>query len=113
MQAINRIQNAMINANAAGIQGALVVDGANARRAYPSFKPCELYPVSKSPVQMPSSVMPRHVVLESSRRWQTCIQTTHLTNGHAVRGTWRHDSHHLHLPATVWATLVLNRNLCG
>ncbi len=112
MQAINRIQNAIINANAAGIQGALVVDGANARRAYPSFKPCDMYPVSKSPVPMPSSVTPPHVVLESSRRWRTCLQTTHLTNGPAG-GMWRHESHHLPLPATVWATLVLNRNLCG
>ena len=112
MQAINRIQNAMINANAAGIQGALVVDGANARRAYPSFKPCDMYPVSKTPVPMSRSITPSPVVLESSRRWRTCLGTMHLT-GSPAGSMWRHESHHMHLPATVWATLVLNRNLCG
>ncbi len=54
MQAFNRIQNATINA-IVGFQAGLVVDSANAHRAYPSIITCDLYPVPKCPDLMPDS----------------------------------------------------------
>lgn len=108
MQAINRIQNAMINANAA-IQGAMVVNGANAHRAYPSFVPCDMRPVSKCPGKRSSYLTVQTVTLPDS--------VTGLTSGLRERHTggpvgrmWRPESQ---MPATLWATFVLSRNLCG
>ena len=111
MQAINRIQNAMINANA-GIQGALVVDGANAHRAYPSFKPCDTSPVSKCPGLGSGSSKMQTIERSPGRQSMQLKERGLLTTGPTV-GKWRLQSHHNHLPATVWATLVLNRTLCG
>jgi hypothetical protein len=111
MQAINRIQNAMINANAA-VQGAMVVNGANAHRAYPSFKPCDTSPVSKCPGTPSSSLTSQTVVLSQRRRGLGLPELGRLTTG-PVGKMWRQDSHQHLMPATLWATLVVNRELCG
>ena len=111
MQAINRIQNAMINANA-GIQGALVVDSANAHRAYPSFKPCDTSPVSKCPVTRPSSLTSRTRMSSQERLGLALKETGHLTNGPAG-SMWRLESPLHQMPATVWVTFVLNRQMRG
>lgn len=111
MQIINRIQNVTINANVA-VHGAAVVDVANARRAYPSFKPCDLNPVSKCPGQMSSSTMPQMLMLTPSQRSLTSENREHLGTGPLGR-MWRHDSHQPQMPSTVWAALILNRSLCG
>ncbi len=111
MQAINRIQNAMINANA-GIQGALVVDGANAHRAYPSFVPCATSPVSKCPSRRSRSTSVKPVVRLQKRRGLTCGGRELLTSG-PVGSMWRRHSHPMQMPATMWATFVLNRSISG
>ena len=109
MQAINRIQNAMINANA-NMQGALVVDGANAHRAYPSSKPCDTSPVSKCPgLGSPSFVKSTE---RSSERLSLTREERGLPTTGPVGRTWRFESRNL-LPATVWATLVVNRTMRG
>lgn len=110
MQAINRIQIATINANA-GFQGALVVDGANAHRAYPSFSPCDSSPVSKCPGLMPRSSSTTIKRLQR-RLGLELLERGHLTNG-PTSGKWRLERHHNHMPATVWATLVLNPTARG
>lgn len=112
MQNISRIQNAQVNANAA-VQVALVVDSANARRGYPSFKHCEKSPVSKCP----------GTSLETSTRLssESSLGQINLTreggHGRKTSGptgrTWRHDSHQMQMPATMWATMVLNHHMCG
>lgn len=111
MQAINRIQNAVINANA-GIQGALVVDSANAHRAYPSFVPCEKHRVSKRSVGSTglSKMQTRGRSLErlSLQLSETCLPGTE-----PAPGMWRLDRTHDRMPATAWATIVVNRALCG
>jgi hypothetical protein len=111
MQAINRIQNAIIDANAV-IQGALVVDSANAHRAYPSFTPCDTTTVSKCPGKRSRSSMCPTRMRSQERLGLALKERGRLTYGPAG-GMWRHDSHHNQMPATIWATLVLNRQLCG
>ena len=111
MQAINRIQNATINANATGILGATVVTGANAHRAYPSFKPCDLSPVVKRPVKRSRSLSPAVISTESSNGLGLC-ECGLLLNGPVGR-SWQHDSHQQMMPPTLWATMVLNRRMCG
>lgn len=110
MQAINRIQNATINATAC-TQGATVVDGANAHRAYPSFVPCDMNPVSKCPPKWSSYSSVKPVGL-SKRRLGLSLEG----RGRFLRGPagemWRRDRQHMQMPATIWATFVLNRN-CG
>lgn len=112
MQNISSIQNAQVNAIAA-VQAVLVVDSANARRGYPSFKTCDKSPVPKCPGELSgtstrlSSELPLgqiHLTREEGRG--------HLTGGSTGR-TWRHDSHHMQMPATMWAAMVLNRHMCG
>jgi len=111
MQAINSIQNAMINANAAAMQGALVVVSANAHRAYDLYDTRDTR-VSKCPGKpSPSRKVPSERVEVRSRRVlrELGLFTTHETAG----TTWRRDSHHGTTPAAIWATLVLNCTLCG
>lgn len=104
MQTANRIQNAMINANA-GIQGAMVVDSANAHRAYHSFKPC--VPVSKCPGQLPGSSSKR-ITRSRTRVNLSMDRTGQLTSGPSG-DMWRLDSHHEQMPQMGWAMSVLNR----
>ena len=104
MQAINRIQNAMINANAAGIQGALVVDSANAHRAYPSFKPCVPSPVSKCPGKQPGSSTKR--ITRSLERVSLQVDGVGLLTSGPTGDMWRLNSLHDGMPPAGWATLV-------
>ena len=107
MQAINRIQNAAINANAS-IQGAIVVASANAHRAYTSFKPCEKYPVSKCPE---TSWQTTTMDTMSSPHTVPSVDVVRSVRG-SVRGMRQMQSSH-QMPGMLWATLVLNRQLCG
>jgi hypothetical protein len=112
MQAMNRIQNAMINANAC-IQGALVVDGANAHRAYPSFVACDTSPVTKCPGQWSSCVVTQTLKRSRERFLRLALQERgQLTSG-PTGSTWRPDNHQMQMPATMWAMLVLNPAMCG
>ena len=106
MQAINRIQNAMINAN---IQGALVVDSANAHRAYHSFQPC--VPVSKCPGQLPGSSTKR--ITRSLERLNPPVDRTGQMTSGPSGDMWRLESHHDQMPPAGWATLILNRAMRG
>ena len=112
MQAMNRIQNAMTNANAAAMQGAMVVVSANAHRAYLSFKPCDLKPVSKCPEKSSTTRVTPTVVQTTRRPVQVPRGSLRLTSGSIGQG-WRLESYHSQMPASLWATFVLNRQLCG
>ena len=112
MQIINRIQNAMINANAAAMQGAMVAGNAIAHRDYPSFKPCDLKLVSKCSVTGTSTITPPTTTPVLGPVRPEVSERVSRDHGRVGRG-WRHEHRQLHLPATVWATLVLNRQLCG
>lgn len=109
MQAINRIQNALINANA-GIQGALVVDSANAHRAYPSFEPCVSVPVMKCSGR-PAVGSTKQITRSLERLSLQVDRTSPLTSGPSG-DMWRLDSHD-QMPPAGWATLVLNRAMRG
>jgi len=111
MQAINRIQNAMINANA-GIQGGLVVDSANAHRAYPSFKPCDTTPVSKCPGKRSSSSMSQARMRSPGRMSLALTERGQLTTG-PVGTSWRLDRHQHVIPTTTRVTVVVNRHTGG
>lgn len=106
MQAINRIQNAVINANAA-VQAGAVVGSANAHRAYPSYKPCESKPVSKCSISMSMSLRRKEMMRGLPRLSPTCQRPGTPTGGKQTGG-WRHDFRHDQMPATVWATFVLS-----
>jgi len=110
MQAINGIQNAMINTNA-GAQSGMVVDAANAHRSYLRHeRPCEVRPVSKQSLSgdahfdAQGSGAPKQE-LPPNGTSGTCPQT--MRRGR----TWRFDSRQL--PEAAWAMLVLNRSMCG
>ena len=112
MQNISSIQNAQVNAIAA-VQAVLVVDSANARRGYVSFKPCDKSPVSKCPGE--SSETSTRITSESSLGQLSLTRGEglgRLTSGPTGRAWW-HDSHHMQMPATMWAAMVLNRQMCG
>jgi hypothetical protein len=110
MQHTNRIQNAMINANA-GIQGGLVVDSANAHRAYHSFTPCVSSRVTKCPGKRPgSSTKP---ITRSLERLNLPVDRTGLLTSGPSGDMWRLDSHHDQMPPAGWAMLVLNRVMRG
>ena len=119
MQAINAIQNSMINANAR-IQSGMVVDAANGHRGYRSSL---THSRGVSPVvQRPdlagstcSSFLPSD--RSDSKPSQPCCQSTgqeHATEtgGMPEGRTWRLDVRH-QLPNTAWAMLVLNRSFSG
>lgn len=110
MQAINRIQNAMINANA-NMQGAMVVNSANAHRAYTSFKPCDPKRVSKCPGQSPRPVAVSTVVPITGTGLTPC-GSGRLTGG-STGETWRRDYRDGQMPARLWAALVLSCHTCG
>jgi hypothetical protein len=105
MQTINRIQHATINVNA--VNGAAVVN-ANAHRAYLSDGSCDSSPrpicLGMSPDQRMSDVFMRTRMRETT----TFTDPTRQTSGLAGK-TWQLKRSHDHLPATLWATLVLNR----
>ncbi|MBS0206610.1 MAG: hypothetical protein JSS49_27345 [Planctomycetes bacterium] len=110
MQAINGIQNAMINTNA-GAQGGMVVDAACAHRTY--FR--EEHPVSMRPNSgVFRSLSKPGSAIDLKPRLQ--LETTGLGSGDDPQTTrsgrtWRLDNRHL--PEAAWAMLVLNRSLCG
>jgi hypothetical protein len=110
MQTINRIQNALINANA-GIQGAMVVDSANAHRAYPSFEPCVPAPVSKCSGK-PWVTSTKQITRSLERLSLPVDRTSQLTSG-STGDMWRLHSLHDQMPPAGWATLVLNRVMRG
>ena len=117
MQAINRIQNVVINANAA-VQGAMVIDSANAHRAYLKLFPCDSGPVSKSPgTTITTGIQASSSGDTTSERLSKRSSVELRTSGPVVSGNmvgmWRLQSHHNHMPATMWAMLVLNHTLCG
>ena len=118
MQAINAIQNSMINANAR-VQSGMVVDAANGHRTYlPSFtRSRECGPVVKRPEL--GSTCSQLLPLDSSdsKQDRLCRESTgqeHGTETHGLRDgrTWRLDARH-QLPNTAWAMLVLNRAMRG
>ena len=110
MQAINGIQNAMINTNA-GAQGGMVVDAASAHRTYLR----EERPVSMRPhFGVFGSQSKTAGTVDSKQR--TTPDATGLGCGDDPQTTrsgssWRLDNRHL--PEAAWAMLVLNRTLCG
>lgn len=110
MQAINRIQDAMINANA-DMQGAMVVVSANAHRAYRSYEPCFTRPVSKCPgtTSFLKLSTPERLLKRSE---PTLTEVGAGTDGPTGR-RWRLGSHHHQMPAMVWAMMVVNRQVCG
>jgi hypothetical protein len=111
MQAINRIQNANINADA-GFQAGMVVDSANAHRAIPFYRPCESKPVSKCSGQMPMSLRTKMIERMQTRLRLTPKGSRHLTSG-LKPGKWRNDNRHNQMPAMVWATFVLSPTTTG
>jgi hypothetical protein len=111
MQAINRIQNAIINANA-GFSTGLVVDSANAHRAYPSNRPCDTKPVSKCSEQMPMSLRGK-MIERMQTRLHLANQEQGLLTAGLKPGKWRHDLRHDQMPAMVWATFVLSPTTSG
>ena len=108
MQVNNRITNATINANAA-IQGASVVDNANAHREYPSDSHCDTNPVPKCPGKMSSSIVPTSS-MRSERRLGLALSERGRLASRPAGGSWRLNSQRDLLPAMAWATLVLNRS---
>ena len=119
MQAINAIQNSMINANAR-MQRGLVVDAANGHRTYlPSFT-CsrDASPVVMRPDLVGSTCSPFSPLDTSDskqdrlRRESTGQEQGTETHGSRGGRTWRLDARH-QLPNTAWAMLVLNRSMCG
>lgn len=105
MQAINSIQNAMINANA-NIQGALVVDSANAHRAYPSLVPCVSVPVTKRPGK--PTVTSTKQPTGSLRRPSLLVDRTGMFTNGPSGGMWRLDRIYDRMPTAGWSTRVLN-----
>lgn len=109
MQAINGIQNAMINTNA-GAQGGMVVDAANAHRSYlRQERLCD--PVSKRPDGVFSSTSTPDGTSDLKQRLQATGSDSGNTPALCSSRTWRFDNRHL--PGAAWAMLVLNRSMCG
>ena len=106
MQVFNRIQNAIINAEA-GFQAGMVVDSANAHRAILSYRPCEPKPVSKCSGPMPMSLRTKMLERMKTRMRLSRQSHRHLTSGNKC-GNWRDDNRHDQMPAMVWATFVLS-----
>jgi hypothetical protein len=116
MQAINAIQNSMINANAR-IQSGVVVGAANGHRAY---LPCFTRSREAGPVVMRpelGSMCSQFSPLDASDSKQSRLrrdssgqeqgaETLGLRDGRI----WRLEADH-QLPSTAWAMLVLNRTL--
>ena len=111
MQAINRIQNAIINANA-GIQGALVVDSANAHRAYPSMTTCEMYPVPKCPDPMSISSDAISLMRSLERQRLALKERGSLVN-HLRAVLWQGKRHNDQMPSKRRSTLERSTNTCG
>ena len=111
MQAFNRIQNAIINANAA-FEAGLVVGSANAHRAYPSSLTCDSKPVPKCSGQMPMSFREKMIKRMQKRLHLTGQEQGPLTTG-LQHGTWRNDLRQDQMPAVVWATFVLSPTTSG
>jgi hypothetical protein len=103
MQAFNRIQNATINA-IAGFETGLVVDSANAHRAYPSMTTCDMYPVSKCPDLMPisSGAMP---LMRSLERQRLGLKGPGSLVTPQCAGYWQTKRHNDQMPSKRWSTL--------
>jgi hypothetical protein len=106
MQAINRITHATINVNA--VNGAAVVNGANAHRAYLSDVSCDSSPRPSCLGMSPDPRMSDVFMRTKERETTTFTDPRRQTSGLAGK-TWQLKRSHEHLPATLWATLVLNR----
>jgi len=105
MQAINGIQNAIINAQAGFMTGA-VVDSENAHRAYTFHQPCGLKPVSQCSGSLSMSLRDK-MIKRMQKRLSLVSEERQLTNG-LRPGKWRKDLRHDQMPAMVWATFVLS-----
>lgn len=114
MQAINGIQNAMINTNT-GTQSGMVVESANAHRTYlPNGRPCEVRPVSMQPdlgVSRSESFTDGAVDLKQRLQDTNGIDSGNGPQTMCSGRQWRIDNRHL--PEAAWAMLVLSRSLCG
>ncbi len=109
MQAINGIQNAMINTNT-GTQSGMVVDAANAHRSYlRDERPVSMRPDFGASRSQSSSG-------SAADLKQRLHDTNGIENGNDPQTMcsgrpWRFDNRHL--PGAAWAMLVLSRSLCG
>jgi len=106
MQAINGIQNAMINTNT--VENGMVVDAANAHRTYLPYE--RLRPVSKRPhfgVFGSQSLTDKRDLKQSPSGQDSGNDLQSMCSGRKRRIDSRH------LPGAAWAMLVLNRSLCG
>lgn len=118
MQAINAIQNSIINANAA-INAGLVVDAANGHRLYQASS-------KRSRGVKPFVMRPRFERTRSVRtfvdfdgsdmsHWCRTASTTEpsVESSSRLASRWnRLDADHP-LPGSAWAMLVLSQSLCG
>ena len=111
MQALNRIQNATINA-IVGFQAGLVVDSANAHRAYPSMTTCEMYPVPKCPDPMPisSDVIS---LMRSLERQRLAFKVRGSLVSHLRAVLWQSKRHNDQMPSKRWSTRGLSATTCG
>jgi hypothetical protein len=111
MQAFNRIQNATINA-IVGFQAGLVVDSANAHRAYPSMTTCEMYPVPKCPDSMPIS-SGAVSLMRSLKRQRLALKVRGSLVNHLRAVLWQGKRHNDQMPSTRCSTPGLITARCG
>ena len=111
MQAINRIQNATINTTV-GFQAGLVVDSANAHRAYPSMTTCDLYPVPKCPDLMPGSSGALLLMRSIERRLQALKERGSLINPLSAV-LWQGKRQNSQKPSQRCSTPGLKTTTCG
>jgi hypothetical protein len=111
MQAFNRIQNATINA-IVGFQAGLVVDGANAHRAYPSMTTCDMYPVPKCPDSMPISSNAISLMRSLERQRLAFKECGSLVN-HLRAVLWQGKRHNDQMPSKQSSTPGLITTTCG
>ncbi len=111
MQAFNRIQNATINA-IVGFQAGLVVDSANAHRAYLSITTCDMYPVPKCPDPMPMSSDAISLVRSLERQLLARKERGSLVN-HLRAVLWQGKRHNDLMPSKHLSTPGLITTMCG
>jgi hypothetical protein len=111
MQAFNRIQNATINA-IVGFQAGLVVDSANAHRAYPSMPTCDLYPVTKCPDLMPDSSGALQLMRSIERQRLALMERGSLVTPLSA-DLWQGKRHYSQKPSKRCSTSGLRTTTCG
>ena len=111
MQAFNRIQNATINA-IVGFQAGLVVDSANAHRAYPSMTTCDLYPVPKCPDLMPNSSGALLLMRSIERQRLALMERGSLVTTPSA-GLWQGKGQNGQKSSQRWSTSGFRTTTCG